>query len=475
MGWVRGHYRRDGSYVQPHYRHARSGWGGGSYRGGRTEAQLLGLLLVGCAVIVVAVVTGLVFLIREGARLISRLMARGMHQFESRKMPDADYPYAERAETPSALPVARVRPRSIPFLYPLLILAGGLVLGVAIVAVGLRGERPTPDAGVIVPAPTDPEFTLHEEAYFGDIGVRIDSLAMTESGELTIVLRVRCRNPNRYGVVAGQSDRAVLTDDHGNTYSPAATDGQLSSEPKQIRSDDRRTDTLAFARPLPGADRVLLTLDASRYGGAGRFRFAVPKAAWASVVVAKAPVPKLAPVAEPAPEPVKPSVPQPDPAPPQLGHLGGIAEPVGAVPPPPHRDPEPPPAESYRDTGGEAKQYAFPDGFEKWAERKPKAPTVSYRPVSKAPPPATVKLKPLRLRPVPAARTGGHYDLWRIAEREKNTAVMDRMVESGDVVLFDKPVEVVVVTKLAHTVVVWITEGEHDGKHLFVFTGDVGN
>jgi hypothetical protein len=57
-------------------------------------------------------------------------------------------------------------------------------------------------------------------------------------------------------------------------------DGQLEEGWHEVYSDRPIGDVLVFARPVPAAGKLFLTIDADSYGGSGTITFEVPKSLW---------------------------------------------------------------------------------------------------------------------------------------------------------------------------------------------------
>lgn len=176
---------------------------------------------------------------------------------------------------------------------PILICGGCFIVGDSLRKASDRG-----DEGPIVIT------ELNEEVRVDDMGVTVQSAkvvgfsSVTAGGrqmfhnpEFVVRLKLKNYNSNRVIDAGAQSGVAKLTDDIGNDYKELLAtnefglnntiDGQIpDGHVRPVRSDADGQDVIVFSRPVPGASKVDLLLDATKYGGSGKIKVTIMKAAW---------------------------------------------------------------------------------------------------------------------------------------------------------------------------------------------------
>lgn len=197
--------------------------------------------------------------------------------------------------------------------------ATGFVLLTTLVSCGVAnrtGETPSDPADrQQTPAPTSrpqpaaPQAVVEgrfgQEVRVGDLGLTMQivnvgiqsgldpngTLAYSDQDHLFIKLVIKNYNPNKMARVSSQRD-PKLTDEHGNTYDqvkqmknnrgrPIATDFAIGNgKIADVRSDREGTDAYVFTPPVPGANTLTLTLDATSYGGTGVIKLTVTRPEW---------------------------------------------------------------------------------------------------------------------------------------------------------------------------------------------------
>lgn len=180
---------------------------------------------------------------------------------------------------------------------------GGVML--AVIGVSCIGLVSLASKGVQKkPGDRTAEYEIGQEMRFGDLGVTVVSAKiasftsttaagrpMTHNAELVVRLELINHNPNRVLDAGSQVEVCRLVDDVGNEYTAIRAvnewglenriDGQIDrGRARPLRSDQNGSDVLVFSRPVPGASRLVLTLDATQYGGNGRVKVNIPKTAW---------------------------------------------------------------------------------------------------------------------------------------------------------------------------------------------------
>jgi hypothetical protein len=164
---------------------------------------------------------------------------------------------------------------------------------------------------------------IGQDVTFGDLVVKpiavivrpfqMSDFAIHEPS-LIILLEIRNNNPNRIIDVPSQFGTAKVTDDVGNTYRELQTlnasgDGiwyplpgrteMIHQREARLRSEKPTTDVVLFERPVLGATKVTIDLDASKYGGEGVIRIEVPRSVW------ELPAPKVETKVDPKSKPKK--------------------------------------------------------------------------------------------------------------------------------------------------------------------------
>jgi hypothetical protein len=165
-------------------------------------------------------------------------------------------------------------------------------------------SRPTPSE---LPAPKSPQFketSIGQEIHFDDLSVTVATVTVQQfqttdytiyQPALIVVLRIKNTNPNRIINVSSQSGSTKVTDEFGNAYFesqvlkqsgqgiwhpiPGHT-GLIEQREVRLRSDSPTTDVVIFERPVVGATRLVIDLDAAKYGGEGVIRLTITKAVW---------------------------------------------------------------------------------------------------------------------------------------------------------------------------------------------------
>jgi hypothetical protein len=183
---------------------------------------------------------------------------------------------------------------------------GGFFLVCGIVFVLLLGAvgATLPTAGGSG-SPVERPGVIGQEMRFGDLGVTVRSIrqnnytskdilgtTLYHSDALVVSLQIKNYNPNRQHPVPAQSGYARVIDDVGNSYkelhatnefgSRTDMDGQIEpGKALYLMADRIGEDRVVFGRPVPGANVLTVTLDASRYdGGSGKIVFRVPRSVW---------------------------------------------------------------------------------------------------------------------------------------------------------------------------------------------------
>lgn len=188
---------------------------------------------------------------------------------------------------------------------PVPLLAAGIAVGIfffgLIVAVALtnRGNSADPkNTGT-----QDRVIEMGESVTVGDVRVSVSSANVGSVGAwspggiqiysqeslLSVNLKIANANPNKT-VNVSSAFGSTIKDDHGNESKTVnirtdvgfkcRTEGAIDGA-ATVYSDRPIGDCLIFSRPVPGATYVLLTVDASHYGGRGKLIFKIPRSAWA--------------------------------------------------------------------------------------------------------------------------------------------------------------------------------------------------
>ncbi len=200
-------------------------------------------------------------------------------------------------------PRRRRKPERKP-LSGLLIAILALAVGIPVLAcggclmIGLVGKKNDSSQA----ASEDPQGEVGKEIRFGPLGVTVERIhlgvfsATTSTGrvlrsdpndpDLVVNIKFKNHDPTKRIKVNAQAGKATLVDEHGNEYPTMSlqnelglkikTDGAIEADHyKEFASDESPTDVLVFKKPVPGANTLTLTLDATQYGGKGKVRYVV--------------------------------------------------------------------------------------------------------------------------------------------------------------------------------------------------------
>lgn len=148
------------------------------------------------------------------------------------------------------------------------------------------------------PLPVRP-LKVGETLPVGDLAIKLTSASVTgflddrdnSLAGLVVQFTVTCTNPKRIVTVPAQAGRARMTDDVGNAYEENIAVGRIADSAgllwnrirhkQEVRlqsSDGPRMDAVIFEKPVDGASRVTVDLDASVYGGDGVIRLELARA-----------------------------------------------------------------------------------------------------------------------------------------------------------------------------------------------------
>ncbi len=181
----------------------------------------------------------------------------------------------------------------------------GLILCV-LACVACGKSKPVPEtqpdfmstAGKTAPAPEKTiEASLRKEVRIGDIGIsvsadtRLGFWSVSPGGnrllhqpECIIAIDIKNYNANTFAVITGQTGKATLKDDVGNTYRELGAktdvgfdsriDGQIRDGYElRLRANEPGKDVVVFEKPVPGAKKFTLALSGVPYGEKAVIRF----------------------------------------------------------------------------------------------------------------------------------------------------------------------------------------------------------
>lgn len=162
-----------------------------------------------------------------------------------------------------------------------------------------QGGSPDPAPEVAAkPSPVRP-VKVGGSVDVGDLSLKIMSAKVTgflddqdnSHTGLVVEFAVTCTNPKRIATVPAQAGRARMTDDVGNTYQENLVAGRFGDaagllwdrirHKREVRlqsSGGPLKDAVIFEKPVEGAARVTVDLDASAYGGGGVIRLELTRA-----------------------------------------------------------------------------------------------------------------------------------------------------------------------------------------------------
>ena len=167
-----------------------------------------------------------------------------------------------------------------------------------------KSTEPTPKRG------EEPVVIYHvgDVMELGDVrvhirGVLVQGLSAYEDGQfywqaepaLLVWLHIKNTNPNRIATIQSMFGASSVRDDLGNRYQElkviAGSDRAVVSGPPgemqmprgstlRLQSDKPTTEGIVYEKPVPGATKLFIDVDAKRLGGRGYIRIESPKTDW---------------------------------------------------------------------------------------------------------------------------------------------------------------------------------------------------